>query len=756
MVQKKFCLSTFFFYFLFFLIFLLLSTTSSAQNELWTIVNEAARSKLDLKKEKIAHLKTYQLFRLDEPLFLEKITSAFSLSPTSTLPITIAFPLHTLSEVDLVASPIIAPQLSAKYPTIKSYAIKTTNDQPLLGRISWTSTGLYGHIVTETKSFFIENAGIDSQKDLYLIYSDADLVEKIDQRLSCGNKTLKKIQASTPLSHLDIPLNTDLKIFRMAITATETFTNATGGTVETTLATIVNSLTSLNVIYERDAGIRFVLHENNDQLIFTDSLPTPFEDPSSAFELLTGHTLLLDSLIGGDTYDIGHVFSAECTGGVLGVAFLASACSVENKARGVSCIFDENIADFRRTLYHEVGHQLGANHTWSNCGGPVNEGQRNAATAVEPGSGSTIMSYGGVCGPYNVVGVAQDNLHGISIQEIHSALASDTITCFQQIPTENTAPIVSVRESDFSIPIATPFELTAIASDAENTTLTYSWEQFDTGAISEVGFPIENAPSFVAFRPVREPFRIFPRATSIIVNRISTGEVLPDTTRELTFGVTVRDNQEGGGSTTFAKVAFMATAEAGPFLVLQPDSANIEYEMGDSILVQWDVANTNVAPVNCTNVDVYLSFNNGQDFHTLLAKNIPNNGETMVVLPDTTTNRARIKVKCANNIFFDMSNNRFRITEKQIISSTIRVYDKPIRLYPNPTNDLINLEFSENNPKTVILTIYDALGRQVFYEKRQPNREVITLNISHLKSGVYLLKGKIGEQIFSKRFIVNE
>jgi len=356
----------------------------------------------------------------------------------------------------------------------------------------------------------------------------------------------------------------------------------------------------------------------------------------------------------------------------------------------------------------------------------------------------------------STIGAAQDDLHGISIQEIQRTLASDTISCFQQIPTNNTAPTVIVRESGFTIPIATPFELTATAFDAENTTLTYSWEQFDTGAVSPIGFPIENAPSFTVFRPSREPTRIFPRVTNIILNKTSTAEVLPDTTRELTFGVTVRDNQPDGGSTAFAKVAFSATAAAGPFVVLQPDSANIEYEMGDSIEVRWDVANTTEAPVNCANVDVYLSFNNGQDFTKLLAKDIPNNGVTTVVLPDTTTNRARIKVKCADNIFFDMSNNRFRITEKKLISSTVNFYDQPILLYPNPTSDKIVLEFGTLIPKEITLTIYDAIGRTVLSEKRTPSHHLIEVNTSHLTNGVYLLRGKIGTQIFSKQFIVNE
>jgi len=368
MIQKKFCLSTFFYYFCFLFTFLLLSTKLVAQNRLWTAIDQQL-----VTKEKIANLKTYQLFQLNEMLFLEKVNTINTSSRQSAPPTTISLPTHTSLSMDLVASPIIPKKLNAKYPSIQSYQITSKEKPNLYGRISWTSNGLYGHIIDDKITFFIENIAEKGQENLYIIYKSTDLVSKSNQALTCGNHSLNTIQQvsqSFPRNNIS---NTDLKTFRIAITATEEFTNATGGTVEATLSSIINSLTSLNVIYERDAGIRFMLYENNEQLIFTDERPSPFEDSQSAFDLLTKHTSFLDSLIGAENYDVGHVFSADCTGGVSGVAFLASVCSSTNKARGVSCIFNENIADFRRTLYHEIGHQLGANHTWSNCGGPVND-----------------------------------------------------------------------------------------------------------------------------------------------------------------------------------------------------------------------------------------------------------------------------------------------------------------------------------------------------------------------------------------------
>jgi len=753
LIQNKNCLTTSFCRFLLFFTCFLLSTNTDAQNHLWTPISDDL-----LSKEKSAEFQDFRLFTLNKPLFFSKIEGPTNAARQSTFQLSIPFGERNMTQLTLVNAPIIAEGLNDKYPMIQTFKVLETAHSLIQGRISWANGTFYGHLLQDGASFFIENVQIEGYEDVYLFYKEEDLSPSKNKALVCGNdlfKQFKKDQPSFNRIVTDTLFDTHLKVFRIAITATEGFTNASGGTTESALAAIVRALTSLNVIYEKDTGIRFVLHEDNDQLIFTDSMPTPYTDSEDAFGIWWENAFVLDSLLGNENYDLGHVFAANCTGGVSGLAALANVCSSKNKGRAASCVFDGNLGTFRTTLYHEVGHQLGANHTWSNCGPMANEGQRSATTAVEPGSGSTIMSYGGVCGPFDIVSAAQDNLHGISIQEIESALTSDSIGCYQLIPTANTPPTISVIESGFTIPVGTPFELNAIAADVDSTTLTYSWEQFDTGAVSKIGFPIENAPSFRAYPPVRASERIFPRVNDIILNKSSDVEVLPDTTRMLTFGVTVRDNDERGGSSAFSEVLFFASAAAGPFILLQPDSANIEYAPTDSIVVSWDVANTDVAPVNCTAVDVYLSFDNGKKFNYLLAKEIPNNGETKVVLPDTTTTRARIKIKCADNIFFDMSNNRFKITE-QIISSTQEVYTQKIHLFPNPTKNKLTVTFPETLGEKMDIVISNALGQIVKRANIATQTTNFVISTDGLPTGIYYLKGNVNEQVFSKRFIKNE
>ena len=75
----------------------------------------------------------------------------------------------------------------------------------------------------------------------------------------------------------------------------------------------------------------------------------------------------------------------------------------------------------------------------------------------------------------------------------------------------------------------------------------------------------------------------------------------------------------------------------------------------------WDVANTTAAPVSCANVNIDLSTDGGLTFPTSLAAGTPNDGTESVTIPNVTTSTARVKVACANNIFFDISNANFAI-----------------------------------------------------------------------------------------------
>jgi hypothetical protein len=134
----------------------------------------------------------------------------------------------------------------------------------------------------------------------------------------------------------------------------------------------------------------------------------------------------------------------------------------------------------------------------------------------------------------------------------------------------------------------------------------------------------------------------------------------------MSFRVTARDNRTGGGGVASADSQVTVVSSAGPFRITLPSSA-VSWSGWHTI--NWNVAGTASAPVNASNVNIFLSTDGGQTFPLLLASNVPNNGAATVLLPNLTTSLARVKVQAADNIFFDISRANFSITSSSAKSA---------------------------------------------------------------------------------------
>ena len=122
----------------------------------------------------------------------------------------------------------------------------------------------------------------------------------------------------------DLPQNplsstTDLRIIRTAVATTGEYTEERGGGVENGLASVVTVVNTINGIYERDFGIRLILVENNDLIIYGDAATDPYE--TSAYALLSQNRENLNAVIGRENYDLGHILGFNIEGGVAGVGF---------------------------------------------------------------------------------------------------------------------------------------------------------------------------------------------------------------------------------------------------------------------------------------------------------------------------------------------------------------------------------------------------------------------------------------------------
>lgn len=584
--------------------------------------------------------------------------------------------------------------LALKFPEIRSYAGYGASNKKYRIRCGVNLHGFYASILSPEGTIYIDR--ISNQQTKYYIsyYTRDHFVEAEEHSFSCGvqdagTDPLENVLGDFDFTgelgdHIEKNENRDpsepiqLRTYRLAIGCTGEWGIKQGGTIAGALSQLVISVDRINQVFENEIAVRFLLIEDNDQIIFLNGATDPYENANEGGSLLGQNTAILNQIIGFSNYDMGHVYTASCTD-VGGIAFLECVCK-GNKGGGVTCHYSNNIIVMSvRVTCHEMGHQFGANHTFNNC-----NGNESGSNAFEPGSGSTIMSYGGLCGPeLNIVNVADDYYHNNSLEEmINYSRDFEGNNCATKVETSNNTPEATISmESGFFIPISTPFELTGEAYDPDGDDMTYNWEQMNLGPASVPGMPNVNSPIFRSVYPGESTTRVFPEISKIITMNYDKTEVLPTYDRDLDFRFIIRDNNMEGGGVDWAEISFEATSSAGPFLVGYPNGSE-SFEVGEAVNVTWDVANTTNNLVDCQRVDIYLSTDGGYTYPYKLFSEAPNDGIQEITIPNTPTNQARIKIKGSGNIFFDISNGNFQILEPSVPGY---YFDY------NPTNQLVCL-----------------------------------------------------------------
>lgn len=550
---------------------------------------------------------------------------------------------------------ILEPGLEHKYPDLKTYAGRGIEDPSATTRFDHTPSGFHAQILGTEGTVYIDPLG-PGNRDLYLVYNKSDLP---GGRFRCLVDSEENAERPHPdAAAAFVPNGGTLRTYRLAVAATGEYTRFHGGTVAGALGAIVTTVNRVVGIYERDLSVRLILVANNDQIIYTNASTDPFSNGSAD---INANTSVLNNAIGSANYDVGHVFN---TGGG-GVAVLRAVCS-SSKARGVSGL-PNPVGDGYDVDYvaHEMGHQFGGNHSFNGAAGSCS-GNRNGATAYEPGSGSTIMAYAGICGVDNVQPNSDDYFHLVNLNEM-VAFTSNPGTgdsCAAKTPTGNAVPTVNAGP-DYTIPRGTPFTLTAAGADDDGDTLTYTWEQFDLGTSAVT------RPLFRSRRPTTNPDRTFPALSNVLANVPNPWEPFVTLDRTLNFRVTVRDNRADGGGIN--DDVLRITVSGDPFVVTAPNVGNTAWTFGSTQTVTWDVGGGGVAP----NVRILLSLDGGRTFPIVLAASTPNDGAEEVRIAGRLkdirrlagTTRARIKVEAVDNIFFDVSNADFRIAPAATLPS---------------------------------------------------------------------------------------
>lgn len=564
----------------------------------------------------------------------------------------------------VVEASVMAPALAAQFPSIKTYAGVGVDDPTASVRLDLTPQGFHAQVLSPTTGDFFIDPATRTDQQHYLSFWRRDMPGR---QFSCGTVagTSARAKAARGGSPAQRTAGQTLRTYRLAVAATGEYTKFQGGTVALGQAAIVTSVNRVVGVYEKEMAVRMVLVAGNSSLVYTNGATDPYTNGNPG-TLLDENQANVDALIGTANYDIGHVFSTA--GG--GLAALGVVCTPGQKAQGETGI-SAPVGDAFDIDYvaHEMGHQFGANHPFNGTGGSCGGGNRNADTAYEPGSGSTIMAYAGICGSSDDLQPHSNAyFHTVSYEEIQAYLA--TTSCAVTAATGNTIPQGMLPAGGKVLPIGTPFKLMANGFDADGDPLTFCWEEFDLGS---AGSPTaaqvagDNVPLFRSFTPTTSPTRYFPQLSNIIANTVTIGERLPTVTRDLKFRLTVRDQHTnslgtiGGINNGFLPLSLSSTSAAGPFLVSAPNTA-VTWAAGTPQTVTWAVAGTTGNGVNCATVNIRLSTDGGLTYPTVLLSGTANDGTEAVTLPAVASTTARIMVEAADNYFFDISNVNFTIT----------------------------------------------------------------------------------------------
>ncbi len=560
---------------------------------------------------------------------------------------------------------VMAPDLAQQFPEMKTYTGEATDGSGATVRLDTGPHGIHAMILDGHQQIFLDPFAKGDQERVVLTKRrDAKAPEggwhchahreKSTSRESSAPTPPRK---TTPAPAARPSSGRQLRTYRLAVATTGEYTRFHGGTVAKGQAAVVTAINRVNGIFQRELSIRLQLVGNNNRLIYTDPFTDPYTNGNSS-GLLTQNQRTIDRLIGPANYDIGHVFSTGGGGlasfGVVGV----NGAKAQGETGLPRPIGDSFWVDY---VAHEIGHQFGADHTFNGDSGSC-AGNRAPDAAFEPGSGTTIMGYAGICGNDNVQNDGSPFFHFKSLDQITNYVDLSIPSVGRRSATRNTPPTVSAGRN-FAIPINTKFFLRAFGNDADGDRVRYSWEQMDLGPVRDLRARDDgSSPLFRSFPPSFSPVRFFPRAQDVILNRTTPAEMLPKTARQMRFRVTARDSKASGGGYSRDEMTVRVVDTKRPFRVTIPNLSSVKWKAGTSEIIRWDPARTNWSAIGTEFVDIRLSTNGGISYPHTLASRVPNDGSHPITVPGLPTRLARVQVRASGNIFYDTSDQDFTIT----------------------------------------------------------------------------------------------
>lgn len=671
------------------IVFLLTTLSLFAQNKTWEI--SEFRNGTDAITLEHLNPNHYQVFQLDIQKLKEQLLNAPHRNTSNGESNTIVEFPNTKGELEsyrVVETAIFSSEESAnRFPNIKTYLGSKTDRSGTRIRFSVTPLGLKAMISEPNKDIYYIQPVTKVSNGQYLIYNRNAKLDS-NNSFECLTEDLEVLSRSAqPVLERDAN-DQLLRTFRMALSVTSEYTGfwddgnaGNGGPQEDALAAVVSTLNRSNEVFEVDMAITFLLVDTVDDpaldLIYSGT------DPYGG-DLNGDLQANLTATVGEADYDIGHLFDF---GGNNGNAGCIGCVCQNGKGSGFSShSFQDNdggpyMADFFDIDYvpHEMGHQMGANHTYS-------FGSEGTGVNAEPGSGTTIMGYAGITGGNDVQDHSDPYFHYYSILQILNNVSSAPNNCATTTAITNNPPVADAG-TNYTIPNGTAFVLRGGATDPDGgDVLTYCWEQIDDGVTTNNSFgPTHTGGAVWRSRPPSiSSDRYMPFLERVLNGQLtetnpvetvdnSSWETVSTVQRDLNFALTVRDRSETGGvgqtpQSNYDTMTVTVDGSSGPFTVTS-QSTNETWDAGSNQTISWDVAGTDTGNVNTPTVNILLSVDGGLTFPFTLASDVPNDGSEDITVPITggDTSMARIIVEGNNNIFYAVNSSSFSIQESEFV-----------------------------------------------------------------------------------------
>lgn len=642
----------------------------SAQKNAWKKVDQESVSQLQRIKEE-SYSERQQLLQVNVDAVKQLLANATD-KQSGMAGVVVEFPNidGALEKFQVWENSNFAPELQAQYPNIRAYVGKNMTDGSTI-HFSVSPAGIQTMILRPDRSAeFIEPYTKDNST--YVLF---DSKTRSNGRLpfNCSTQDVAlndEILGSTnPTGRSN---NQSYKTMRLALSCTGEYGTFFGGTVSGALAGMNATMTRVNGVMEIDLAIHLNIIANNNLVVYTNASTDPY---SSAANLDNWNAELqanLNTVIGAANYDIGHLFGGSGGGGNAGC--IGCVCVDSSKGSGYTSpsnnVPQGDTFDIDYVI-HEMGHQMGANHTFSH----QTEG---SGVNVEPGSGSTIMGYAGITS-YDVQTHSDAYFTYRSILQIQNNMAGKT--CPVSVAVANTPPTVSAG-ADFTIPAGTAYILKGTVADAEGDTLNYCWEQNNsagsgsTGANSVCSGTKTNGPNFRSFNPKIVPDRFMPEYSKVLAGTLSTTWESVNTTvgRTLKFTLTVRDNHVGQWQTNTDEVNVVSSAPyngstgAGPFAITSQNSSSTVWgAAGTTQTITWSVNNTTSLP-GSANVNIKMSLDGGVTWPITLASNTPNDGTEDISVPAATSINCRLWIEPTDNLYYAVNSAPFAVGYQSVVS----------------------------------------------------------------------------------------